>query len=275
MNGARVRDGVYRVLFGPQAIMDILQGILLPSLRLDTFHAGASTFQGQLTRRVGSELLSLCDDGARPGFAASKGITDEGLPTGRTDLIRGGQLVGLLADYYGSQRALRDPKAREKLGVDPTEHRDALAPRNGFRFSGGGRHFDRPPGASGTNIVIEGADPQPREELLRRIRDGLYIGRLWYTYPINGIAAGDFTGSVVADSFLIEDGRIGKPIRPNTVRINDNIHNILGNVLAVGDKPRATLVWASDEITYTPEVAVANVHIKEIGEYMDAVYPAR
>ena len=275
MDGVRVRDGVYRVVFGPQAVMDILRGILLPSLQLKTFYAGASALQGKLTRQVASELLNVYDDGARPGYAASKGITDEGLPTGRTDLIRHGQLVGLLANYYAYQQIQRDARAGEKLGVDPKEHQDALLPRNGFRFSGGGRHFDRPPGVHGTNVVIEGTDPLPQEELLRRVQDGLYIGRLWYTYPINGIAAGDFTGSVVADSFLIQGGRIGRPIQANTVRINDNIHNILERVIAVGDRPQATLVWATDEITYTPEVAVANVHVKEIGEYMDAVYPAR
>jgi PmbA protein len=274
MDGVRVKDGVYRVVFGRQAVMDILQGILLGSLEVSAFHAGTSTFQGKLTRRVGSELLSIYDDGARPGYAASKAITDEGLPTGRTDLIRGGQLVGLMSDYYGYQQMLHDPKGREKLGVEPREHEDALTPRSGFRFSGGGRQFGRPPRISSTNIVVEGTDPQPAEELLRRVGDGLYIGRLWYTYPINGSAAGDFTGSVIADSFIIEGGRLGRPIQANAIRISDNIHNILEQVIAVGDQPRATLVWATDEILYTPEVAVGNVHIKEIGEYMDSVYPA-
>ena len=64
------------------------------------------------------------------------------------------------------------------------------------------------------------------------------------------------------------------PIRPNTIRLNENIHNVLEHVFAVGDQPRATLVWATDEILYTPEVAVANVHVKEIGEYMDTIYQA-
>ena len=127
---------------------------------------------------------------------------------------RPGRLVGLLSDYYSTQQMLHDPRGREKLGVDPREHQGALVPRNGFRFSGGGRHFNKPPRIASTNIVVEGTEPQPSEELLRRVGDGLYIGRLWYTYPINGAAAGDFTGSVVADSFLIKNGRMEAPIRP-------------------------------------------------------------
>lgn len=275
MGGVRVPDGVYRVVFGRQAVMDILQANLLPSLQLETVYAGASAFQGQLTRRVASEVFNLYDDGARPGYAASKRITDEGLPTGRTELVREGRLVGLLSNYYSYQQTLRDPQAKEKLGVDPNDHREALAPRNGFRFSGGGRHFTTPPGISGTNIVVEGTDPQPREELLRLVGEGLYIGRLWYTYPINGLAAGDFTGTVIADSYLIEGGRLARPIRANSIRLNENIHHVLENILAVDDDPQATLTWASDEITYTPEVAVADVHVREIGGYVDEVYRAR
>jgi PmbA protein len=38
-----------------------------------------------------------------------------------------------------------------------------------------------------------------REELLRRVGNGPYIGRIWYTYPINGARAGDFTCTVTAD----------------------------------------------------------------------------
>ena len=65
------------------------------------------------------------------------------------------------------------------------------------------------------------------EELIREVGDGLYIGRIWYTYPINGLRAGDFTCTVVGDSFVIRDGRIAAPIRANAIRINDNITRVL------------------------------------------------
>ena len=65
------------------------------------------------------------------------------------------------------------------------------------------------------------------DELCRRVGEGLYVGRIWYTYPINGLQAGDFTCTVVADSYLIRDGRIAVPLKANAVRISDNITSVL------------------------------------------------
>jgi PmbA protein len=203
-----------------------------------------------------------------PGLMASKGITCDGLPTGGTELIRHGVLTGCLASWYESQRLLRDPRRAEKLGgADDAARAAALVPRNGFRFgSGGGRQFDRRPHAAATNVVVEGEDAVGRDELLRRVDDGLYIGRIWYTYPINGLRAGDFTCTVVADSYIIRGGRIAEPLRPNTIRINDNVATFLNNVVGVTRDAKGTMVWAADEVVYAPEVAVSGVRVDAIAE---------
>ncbi len=272
MGGQRVADGQYRVVFGRQAVTDLFHNLVLPGLGLDLFYVGASPFQGKLTQPVASETLTVYDDGAAPGLAGSKGITCEGLPTGRTTLIEKGRLTGLLSNYYEGQRILQDPQGRAKLGVDPAEHAGAFVPRNGFRYSmGGGRHFDAQPGVAATNIVIEGERGYSQEELLRLVGDGLYIGRIWYTYPINGISAGDFTCTVVGDSYLIKDGRLAAPIKPNTLRINDSIHNVLNHVLGVTAERKGTIVWAADQIVYAPEMAVAGVTVREIAGYMEGL----
>src|SRR2546430_7692056 len=46
----------------------------------------------------------------------SKGITCEGLPTGRTDLILEGVLTGCLSCWYETERLMRDPQRADKLG---------------------------------------------------------------------------------------------------------------------------------------------------------------
>ncbi len=269
MDGVRVGDGEYKIIFGPQAFMDILSNLIVPGLNLGLFYAASSPFQGKLGQQIASEKLNIYDDGAAPGLVASKGITCEGLPTGRTELIRNGALVGLMANWYESQRILRDPKGREKLGVDPDEYALAMVPRNGFRFgTGGGRLYDRDPGISGTNIVVEG-DGRSLEELAREVSEGLYVGRLWYTYPVNGLQAGDFTCTVIGDSYLIKDGRLAEPVKPNTIRINDNINNILQNVIGIGNSRRPALIWAADEVVHTPEVVVSGVHVQAIAGYME------
>jgi PmbA protein len=117
-----------------------------------------------------------------------------------------------------------------------------------------------------SNIVVESREPVGHNELLRRVGDGLYIGRIWYTYPINGPRAGDFTCTVVADSYIIRGGRIVAPLKANVLRINDNIATFLNNVIGVTKDAKGTIVWAADEVVYAPEIAVSGVRVDAIAE---------
>ncbi|MFQ5988745.1 MAG: metallopeptidase TldD-related protein [Candidatus Methylomirabilales bacterium] len=270
IGGRRVAPGTYRVILGPQAVTDLMTHLILPGLTASTFYAGSSPFQGRLDQRVASEQLTMYDHGAARDLAASKGITCEGLPTGRTDLMKEGVLVGLLSNDYESQRLLHDPGATGKLGLEPAQARKALVPRNGFRpGDGGGRHFDQSPGIAATNVVVEGRRAQSPKQLLQLIGDGLYIGRLWYTYPINGLAAGDFTCTVIGDSFIVKNGQLTTPLLPNAVRINDNILTILNQIIGVGQERKGTFAWGATEIVYTPEIAVEGVRITDIAEFVE------
>jgi predicted Zn-dependent protease len=269
IGGVRLPTGDYRVVLGREAAMEILHYLIMPGLQTGMFYAAGSPFMGMLGQQVASEKVTIVDDGAGNGLVGAKGITDEGLPTGRTVLIDKGRLVGLLSNYYESQRLQHDEKAKEKLGADPADWPGAFVPRNGFRFArGGGRHFDAQPGIHPTNVVVPG-DIENTEEMCRLVKDGIYIGRIWYTYPVNGLRAGDFTGTVIADSFVIKDGKLAEPIRPNTLRLNDNIMNVLKAVIGVAKTGKPTLVWAADEIVYAPEIALDKLHLDAIADYMD------
>jgi len=118
-------------------------------------------------------------------------------------------------------------------------------------------------------VIVESADGVAHDELLRRVGDGLYIGRIWYTYPINGLRAGDFTCTVVADSYRIRDGRLAEPLRPNTLRIDENLTRVLNDIVGVTKDVKGTIVWAADEVAYVPEIAVRGVHVREIAGFME------
>lgn len=269
IGGQRLPSGAYTVIFSKQPVTDLVNNLILPSVMLGSFYSQSSTFMGKLGKPVASPILSIYDHGAAPGLMGSKGITCEGLPTGRTELIKKGVLVGCLSNWYETQRILLDPQSKEKLGVDPRQVPHALVPRNGFRFSrGGGRHFDTQPSIAATNVVVEGTDPVRLDELIRQVKDGIYVGRIWYTYPVNGLRAGDFTCTVVGDSYIIRDGRIAAPLKPNTIRVNDNIHHVLQNIIGMTKEAKGTIVWAADEVVYAPEIAVAGVHVDEIANFM-------
>jgi PmbA protein len=272
IDGERIPSGRYTVVLGPQPVTDLVDNLVVPALTASAFVRSRTPFAGRLGRRVAAPGLHVYDDGSLPGRLGTKAITCEGLPTGRTDLIRDGVLVGCLANWYESRRLLADPLLDRKLGATGPAAEAAVVPRNGFRFgAGGGRRFDVRPGIAASNVVVEGADPVGLDELLRRVGDGLYVGRIWYTYPINGLAAGDFTCTVVGDSYIIRDGRLAAPLRANAVRINDNIATILDRIVGTTKDARGTIVWAADEVVYAPEIAVAGVRVDEIAGFMEGL----
>jgi predicted Zn-dependent protease len=272
IGGDRVPSGRYPVVLGPQPVADLVNTLIAPACTASAFYASTTPFLGRLGRRVAAPSLSIYDDGAARGLMGSKGITCEGMPTGRTDLIRDGVLVGCLSSWYETQRLRRDAAVAAKLGVAGDAADAALVPRNGFRFgAGGGRQFDAQPGIAASNIVVEGRGALPSDALLRAVGDGLYIGRIWYTYPINGLRAGDFTCTVVGDSYMIRGGRISTPLRANVLRINDNIRTVLEDVVGLSHDPRGTIVWAADEVVYAPEIAVSGLHVEEIAGFMEDI----
>jgi PmbA protein len=274
LNGIRVPSGDYAVIFGPQPIGELLNNLIVPSCTTSAFYSLESCFLGKLGKQVASNMLTVIDKGNAPGLVGSKGITCEGLPTGETILIKEGVLTGLLSEWYEYRRILNDAKAKEKLGVAPGDFRQSLIPRNGFRFArGGGRNFSILPAASATNIVFQSPSATDLETLIRRVKRGIVVGRLWYTYPVNGLRAGDFTGTLTADSYFIEDGKIKAPIKVNTLRINDNIGNVLMGIRGMTSDTRPTLLWGADEIVYAPVgLMVDKVHFEEIAEFMDGTY---
>lgn len=269
INGVRVPSGKYRVVFGGQAMDDLLK-LVVGSLSLDAFYVGETAFEGKFGQKIVSEKLTVSDQGAEAGLMGSKGITCEGLPTGKTKLIEDGVLVGFLANWYESQRMLNHPEAEKKLGMNPKTQAGILAPRNGFRFAtGGGRSFEKTPGIAPTNVIVASNEAMPLEELLKEVGDGIYIGRIWYTYPVNGMRRADFTCTVVADSFLIKGGKLAEPLKPNTIRINDNFVRVFNDVIGVGDKTKGVITWAADEVTYSPEVAVSDVQVDAIADFLE------
>ncbi|MBI2890968.1 MAG: TldD/PmbA family protein [Nitrospirae bacterium] len=264
LGGRRLASGEYPVILGPQAMADVLNNLVVPSVTAGAFYSASSAFSGKMGVRVASPVLTLADDGAAPGLMGTKALTCEGLPTGRTELIAKGRLVGLIASHYDGQKLIEDPSAEEKTGLSPSELRGRVGTRNGFRYgSSPGRHFTAPPQTAATNVIVEEGDSD-LPSLLKQMGNGLYVGRIWYTYPINGLRNGDFTSTVVGDSFVVRGGQVEAPLRANTVRINDNVRAVLERVRAVGRPRQGVVVWASDEVCYSPPVWVDRLRLEEI-----------
>src|SRR5579859_7765054 len=101
--------------------------------------------------------------------------------------------------------------------------------------------------------------------VIRKVRDGLYVGRVWYTYPINGQRAGDFTCTVSGDSYVIRNGQLAAPLAPNCFRINANIEQVFTKPLAVGKRSDLAVVWGSPEAYFVPAIALEGITLAQVG----------
>ncbi|MDO8432936.1 MAG: metallopeptidase TldD-related protein [Candidatus Binatus sp.] len=264
-HGVRPASGKFRVVLGPQPIAEILNYMVMGSLTSGAFHAASSAYHARFGEQVMDARLSLADDPAHAAGAMRRRITCEGIPASRVELIRDGKLVGLLSNFYDTHRLLTDEHRSEKLGAAAGANPD-FPPLSGYRLGeGGGRRFDAHPGSAGTNVVMRAGRGLSDRELMRAVGDGVYIGRIWYTYPINGQRAGDFTCTVTGDSYVIRNGEIAVPLAPNCLRINANIAQVFEKPIAVGARSRPATVWGSPEAYYVPAIAADEIDLAEVG----------
>jgi predicted Zn-dependent protease len=85
------------------------------------------------------------------------------------------------------------------------------------------------PGGSGfgphpTNLVLTGGGATDEAELVAPIERGIYVTRFWYVNPVHEKQT-LLTGMTRDGTFLIEDGKVGRPLRD--VRFTDSVLRIL------------------------------------------------
>lgn len=266
VGGTRVKTGKYKVVFGHQAVTELFANLLVPHLNLAMVDFGATVYRGRYGQKIASENLTIYDDGTIPNAPGTKRVTDEGVPASKTMLINKGVLVGYLADSRTRNKILgKIAESTQNIGANPQDILDAIAPKNGWRFSrGGGRVAASGVGIYATNLVITSPKLASPKRLIKDVKDGIFIGRLWYTYPIGGYSSGIISGTAVADCFIIKNGKLTTPILPNTLRLQDNIAKMAKNITGIANNQTPTILWASDEITQAPWVAIDDVQFYSI-----------
>lgn len=264
-HGEQPAPGRHRVLFGPQPIAEILCYLVVPSLTTGAFFASNSAYHGRFGERVMDERVSIADEPAARGRTLARHITCEGLPARRSQLIKDGRLIGLLSNFYDAYRLAHDEHRGDKLGphapADPVFHA-----ASGYRLGeGGGRRFDSAPGTAATNVVMRARGGLGERGLIAALGNGIYVGRVWYTYPINGQRAGDFTCTITGDSYLVRNGEIAAALRPNVLRINANLAEIFGSPVALGKRLEPAIVWGAPEMFYVPAIVADAVNLSAVG----------
>lgn len=248
LNPVSIESGNYDVVLGGLAVAQILYSRLDVSLASIDFKI--SPYVNRLDETIAPDYLNIFDDGTMPGVIGSKAVTDEGLPTGKTSLVENGKLVNFLSNDYYCKKYSDDER---------------FAAKNGFRFGGGGRNYDSEPGVHATNLVVAPGNMKD-EELIKSIQNGIFIGRIWYCYPVNGGASPDFTATIRGDSYLIKNGEISSALTPNTCRINDSIDRCFKQLAGIGKTQKASLAWGEEAVVLTPEMAVKELRIERIAK---------
>jgi predicted Zn-dependent protease len=283
--GQRPEPGQYRVLLGPQPVAEILNHIVMPSLSARSFRAGSSAYLGRFAKAVMDRRLSLVDDPRAPWGVLRRSISCEGIPTGRTILVRDGKLSGLLASFYDAAQLAADPDRERKLsgvrGRKRNQGNGEIAPgrdnrnraagfarfagANGYRLADSGvRRFDAQIATAASNVALRARQGRDLRALMRLIGNGLYVGNVWYTYPVNGQAAGDFTCTITGSSYLIRDGAPAGAIAPNCLRINANICDVFEALIAPEAELHAIALWGAPQAYYVPALAVERVSLDAI-----------
>ena len=209
---AELEPGEYPVVFEPHAV-----GWLCDLLALTAFnglaHAeGRGALVGRLGHRVAAPAINLSDS---PRFRSTlpRGFDAEGVPKAPLPLIQDGVAHSVAHDLRSAARA----------GAASTGH--ALAP---------GGH---PHGPHATNLVLAGGGAASEGELCEGVERGVYVTRLWYANVVRPKET--LITAVTRDgTFLIEDGRVTRPLRD--LRLTDSVLGILSRTRALTSDQKLT-----------------------------------
>jgi predicted Zn-dependent protease len=91
-----------------------------------------------------------------------------------------------------------------------------------------------PPRAAPSNLLIAGGDASV-DDMIRSTKRGVLITRFWYIRPLNPRTVA-YTGLTRDGTFLIENGRVGRPV--TNFRFNQSLMDLLANVDMLGPAMR-------------------------------------
>ncbi len=211
-NATAPRAGRYNVVLDPEVVGLLVHEALGHASEADLVASGASVLRGRLGERIGSELVSIVDDGLHPtGYYVP--FDDEGVRKGKTEIVREGILVGLLA---GRSEAAQ-------LGIEPTGNSRVM-------------NYKSPLLVRQTNYYMLPRD-YTFEEILEEAGDGIYVTAKGAGGGQVDPGTGTFTFNVGV-SWEIRDGKLVRPLRG--ANIAGQILEVLKNVAAVGRDLRVT-----------------------------------
>jgi PmbA protein len=199
---AELPPGEYPVVLEPRAVSTLLE--LLGETALDglAYAEGRGAWVDRLGQLVAAPAVNLADSPSSPR-TLPRAFDAEGTPKRPLPLIQDGVARNVVHDRHSAGLA----------GTESTGH--AVAP-------GGDPDGPRP-----RNLVLAGGGAAGVEALCAPIERGVYVTRFWYENVVRPKET--LVTAVTRDgTFLIEDGRVTRPLRD--LRLTDSVLGILSRV---------------------------------------------
>ncbi len=206
----RIETKTYKLIFTQFALQELLYYTLINAVKADNVQRNQSAFKDKLGTKVGSDTLTIYDDGLLVGGLRTGIFDGEGSPRQKTTVMEKGVLRSFLYDNYTAKK-----EGKESTGN---------ASRAGYLST---------PSVETTNFHILPGDKTPYE-MLSEVDDGLIVYYLQGAHSSNPVS-GEF--SVVATpAWRIKKGKIEHATRG--VMLAGNIFELLKNVSAAADNER-------------------------------------
>jgi PmbA protein len=242
INPQKINSDSYSIIFEPYSVGELLAFVVASNFNFKTYSERKSCFSDQFEKEIAVKELSLIDDPHIPEGIGTKSVDDEGIETKKQNLIEKGIFKNTFSDLF-------DGYKEEKKSTG-----------NALRLgSPMGKSSEPIPISSPHNLKINSGD-QSQSEMIKETKQGLLVGRLWYTYAVNPIK-GDFSCTARSGIRIIKNGEIigsGK-----SVRIIHNLPTMMKNISAIGNNQRNVIQWASLP-SITPSIKAENISVNAI-----------
>lgn len=199
----KIETGELPIVFDADAGRGIL-GLILGVVSGGAIYRKSSYLIDREGTQVASALVSVTDDPLIPRASGSRPYDGDGLASRKNVIIDGGVLRTYLLDVYSARKLNRKSNGCAGRGV------------------GGSPHV-----SSSNFIMAKGTST--KDQVIGGVTRGLYVTSMM-GFGFNPVT-GDFSRG--AEGFLIENGKLGRPV--GEVTISANLDDILKRIDAVGD----------------------------------------
>ena len=202
LGGRKIKTCEAPIVFDPEMAASLLRS-LASALSGYSLYKGASFLAGRLGTQIGSDLLTVIDDGTIPGALGSRPFDGEGLAVRKKSVVEKGLLQTYLLDTYSGK----------KLGMASTGNAS--------------RSVGEPPAVSPANFYLVPGKYSP-EQIIATVKAGLYVTEM-IGFGVN-MVTGDYSRG--AAGLWIENGELAYPVEEITIA--GNLKEMFQNIEMTG-----------------------------------------